>query len=166
MNNCTETRLKGIAAIIAVPEKDLTLTTTAQLSPVVKTGYGTHLTFRRENAIGIGRGKDIAKLIRIIPSSEYATVKDSDSNNIAGSAHTVTVQCNINDDNTEVLSWLLVLERKAHSLILILTNGRYYVVTSTEDSYQFSVNRETNKVSIEFRIHNLMGCQRCTEAVI
>lgn len=166
MSNCTETLLKGIAAIIAVPEKDLSLTTTAQLSPVIKTGAGTQLTFLRTNAIGIGRGKDISTLIRTIPTAEYAEAKDSENDNVAGRSHSITVEVDINDDNTSVLPWLLTLEREAHSLILCLTNGRYYVATATEDSYQFTVSRETNKTSIEFRIHNLMGCQRCTEAPI
>lgn len=166
MNNCTETLLKGIVAIIAVPEKELSLTTTAQLSPTIKTGDGTQLTFSRTNAIGIGRGKDIAMLTRIIPSTDYAEAKDNEGDSVAGRAHNITVQMDINDDNTGVLPWLLKLEREAHSLILCLANGRYYVVTSTEDSYQFNVNRETNKVGIEFRIHNLMGCQRCSESPI
>ena len=141
MSKCTETLLKGIAAIIAVPKNELSLTTTAQLSPVIKTGAGTQLTFRRENAIGIGRGKDIATLIRTIPTTDYAEAKDSESDSIAGRSHNVTIQAEINDNNTGVLPWILTLERETHCLILCLTNGRYYVVTSIDNGYQFTVTK-------------------------
>lgn len=166
MSNCTETRLKGVAAILAVPVDDLSLTASAQVSPIIKTGAGSQLTFRKENTIGIGRGSALATIIRTTPTTDYAEAKDSESDNVGGRSHTVTVQGDINDDNLDTLAYLLTLERTAHSLILVLANGRYYVVTATEDSYQFTVNRETNKTSIEFRIHNLMGCQRCTESPI
>lgn len=166
MKNCTETRLKGIAAIIAVPVGDLSLTSSAKVSPIVKTGDDTQFTFHKGNAIGIGRGSAISTLIRKLPSTDYSNAKDRESDNVAGRAHTVTVQSEINDDNPNTLEYLLILERMAHSLILFLTNGRCYIVTATEDSYQCTVNKDTKSTSVEFHIHNLMGCQRCTEVPV
>ena len=86
--------------------------------------------------------------------------KDDESDSVAGRMHTVTVTCEVDDREFEVWDHLLTLERTYRHLILTFRDNSRAFVSSTQDTYLCSVERDGAKTTVTFRIQNLMGIQR------
>lgn len=188
MNDCKELVL-DVMAITAVPVSDIDASgndsVANMLTPTIdKTGFSPKL----EHAVTIGREKlSIAELgggssVSVQPSSNTSCylvpivrttgkAKDDESDSVAGRLHTVTVNCEVDHRGGEIWGGVedrggtpcsLLLEREPHHLILSLRDGTLAFVAATADAYQCTVERDGSKVSVAFKIYNLMGIQVIT----
>lgn len=100
-----------------------------------------------------------AELIPIIRTTGKA--KDDEGDSVAGRLHTVTVNCEVDERGVEIWDKKLTLERTPHHLLVIYRDGvTQAFVAASEDTYTCNVERDGAKVTVAFRIQNLMGLQQ------
>lgn len=163
MSDCKEF-LIGVMTIAAIPVKETDDDNTAhvvnQLTPYIKDA-----TIPLDNAVvfGLAAPSINTTLVPIVRMTGKA--KDDESDSVAGRLHTVTVTCEVDPRGGEVWEKQLDLERNAHHLLLTFRDGTTQAfVSATKDTYLFTVERDGAKVSVKFRIQNLMGIQQLVRA--
>lgn len=169
MANCKEFVLDDLMAITAIPVSDISASDTYspvnRLTPIIP---DDEFSPTLDNAIVIGRQAATADgaLVPIIRTSGKA--KDDTSDSVAGRLHTVTVNCKVDERGGEIWEAVSVtdktpcslrLERTPHHLLLSFRDGTNGFVAANEDTYQCSIERDGAKVSVAFKIQNLMGIQ-------
>lgn len=177
MNSCKEFILDDLMAITAIPIANISAGDVASpaniLTPsIVSDLFSPSLT----GAIVIGLKPATAGGALIPIRKHTGKTKDEESDSVAGRLHTVTVTCEADDRDTSkdaggknVFDYLLALERAPHHLLLSFRSHRWSddaqdpgtqaFVAVDRDGYQCSVDRDGAKVSVQFRIQNLMGMQ-------
>ena len=167
MNNCSEYLLDDLMAITAIPVDDIPSgdisSPVNRLTPTIpEEAFSPTLT----NAIVIGLqpATTDGALVPIMRKSGKA--KDDEGDSVSGRLHTVTVQCEADDRETEtdetgqtVYDHLLTLERTPCHLLLQFRGGARAFVSATEDTYLCNVERDGAKTSVAFKIQCLMGIQ-------
>lgn len=156
MNACKEFELDDVMAVTAIPVEDYTGWTDFMLSPVISaSGFSPSLA----NAIVIGQAPAVpgGTLIPIVRQTGKA--KDSEEDAVAGRKHGVTVNCEVDDRDSEVWNSLFTLERTPSHLILTYRGGTRAFVAATIDTYQCEVERDGAKTSVSFKIDCLAGLQ-------
>lgn len=169
MNNCKEFVLDDLMAITAIPVSDITASDpdspVNNLTPTISAD-----TFNPtlENAIVIGRQAATAAGVLVPIQRNTGKAKDGTQDSVAGRLHTVTVNCEVDERGGELWAPIaemnnvpcsLRLERTPHHLLLTFRDDTKGFVAATEDTYQCSIERDGAKVSVAFRIQNLMGIQ-------
>lgn len=168
MNNCKEFLLDDLMAVTAIPIANISASDATSpvniLTPTIaKAGFSPLLT----GAIVIGLQPATIGGPLVPIRKHTGKTKDDESSSVAGRLHTVTVNCEADDRdiskdtaNKTVLDYLLALERTPHHLLLTFRDGiTQAFVSATADTYQCNVERDGSKVSVAFRIQNLMGIQ-------
>ena len=163
--NCKEFLLDDMMAITAIPVSAMPASDVNSpvngLTPTISSFTPT-LT----NAITIGRELNgSAYLVPIKRTTGKA--KDETQDSVAGRLHTVTVSCEVDERGGEIWAPIaqnqppcsLLLERNAHHLLLSFRDGSRAFVSASDDTYTCTIDRDGAKVSIQFRIQNLMGIQ-------
>jgi hypothetical protein len=121
-----------------------------------------------DNAIVIGRQAATAGGVLVPIKRLSGNAKDDTQDSVAGRLHTVTVNCEVDERGGELWAPIatmnnvpcsLRLERMPHHLLLTFRDDTKGFVAATEDTYQCSIGRDGAKVSVAFRIQNLMGIQ-------
>jgi hypothetical protein len=120
-----------------------------------------------ENAIVIGRQAETAAGVLVPIQRNTGKAKDDTSDSVAGRLHTVTVNCEVDERGGEIWAPIaqgqppcsLRLERTAHHLVLSFRDGTRGFVSADTDSYTCNIERDGAKVTVQFRIQNLMGIQ-------
>ena len=157
MTSCKEFVLDDVMAITAIPLSDLVIGTVSwQLTPTIpEDDFSPAL----ENSVTIGLqpATQGAALITIMRKSGKA--KDDESDSVAGRLHTVSVNCEVDERDTEVWDNLLQLERTPSHLLLHLRDRSRAFVQSSEDTYHCTVSRDGSKITVAFRIQCIMGIQ-------
>ena len=156
MNNCSEFVLDDVMAITAIRISAYTDIRT-MLSPVIPSSDFFPVIDQTAIVVGVMPAISGGQLVPIIHST--GKVKDSESDNVAGRQHTVTVECSVDDRDSDAWSILQTLERTPHHLILTLRDNSRVFVRATQDSYLCQVARGDGKTSVSFKVHNLMGMQ-------
>lgn len=162
MNSCREFNLEDIMAITAIPVSKYTDNTTI-LSPVIpESGFtpvidDTAVVIGRTYATGSATGNPVGALVPII--SESGKVKDAESDKTSGRAHAVSVNCKVDDRESDAWEILRRLERTPSHLILLFRGETRAFVRATEDTYVCTVERDGKDTSVSFKIHGLMGIQ-------
>lgn len=169
MTNCKEFVLDDLMAITAIPVSDITASDPdSPVNRLMPTVPDDDFNPRLENAIVIGRqaATDDGVLVPIMRMSGKA--KDDTSDSVAGRLHTVTVTCEVDERGGEIwapaaalgnVPCSLRLERTPHHLVLSFRDGTRGFASATEDTYLCTVERDGAKVSVAFKIQNLMGIQ-------
>lgn len=169
MANCKEFVLDDLMAIIAIPVSDMPASETySPVNRLTPTIPDDEFSPTLDNAIVIGRQAATADgvLVPIIRTSGKA--KDDEGDSVAGRLHTVTVNCEVDERGGEIwepipalgsIPCSLRLERTPHHLLLSFRDGTRGFVAATEDTYQCTIDRDGAKVSLSFKIQNLMGIQ-------
>lgn len=169
MSNCKEFLLDDLMAITAIPVSDITaFDVDSPVNKLTPTIAADDFNPTLDNAIVIGRqtATDGGVLVPIKRTTGKA--KDSTQDSIAGRLHSVTVDCEVDERNGELWAPItsmnnvpcsLRLERTAHHLLLSFRDGSRGFVAANEDTYLCSIERDGAKVSIAFKIQNLMGIQ-------
>lgn len=160
VNNCNEFSFEDVITIVAIPIANIPVSDAGSyanvLTPTISAeGFNPSL----EGAITIGHQPAVAGGILVPMRYGTGKAKDSESDAVAGRAHTVTVNCEVDDRNGEVWAHLLTLERSDRHLLLIFRNDVRAFVSATRDTYLCNVERDGAKTTVTFKIHNLMGIQ-------
>lgn len=169
MANCKEFVLDDLMAITAIPVSDISASDTYspanRLTPTIPDDeFNPTLT----NAIVIGREAATADGFLVPIKRLSGKAKDDESDSVAGRLHTVTVNCEVDERGGEIWKGIpsmnntpcsLRLERTPHHLLLSFRDGTQGFVSCTEDTYQCTIERDGAKVSVAFKIQNLMGIQ-------
>lgn len=169
MTNCKEFVLDDLMAITAIPVSDISVgdvnSPVNQLTPTLDAdAFDPDLS----NAIVIGRQAAVDDGILIPIKRTTGKAKDDTQDSVAGRLHTVTVDCEVDERGGEL--WAPIptqnnepcsqrLERTAHHLVLSFRDGSRAFVSSSDDTYLCTIDRDGAKVSITFKIQNLMGIQ-------
>jgi len=160
MNSCKEFALDDLMAIAAIPVTDYSPGTAAwQLRPVIPaSGFAPNLA----NAITIGQTAIVTggQLIPIVRASGKA--KDTESDSVSGRRHSVSIQCEADDRESDTWSSLLSLERTPCHLLLTFRGGTRAFVQADKDSYVCEVERDGAKTSVAFKVQGRMGIQLIT----
>ena len=113
------------------------------------------------DAITIGTtSQNGSALIPII--KQTGKVKDAESLDTAGRLHTVSVECEVDDRDSEAWTLLHRLERKAAHLILTSRDGSRFFVQGSGDTFLCTVNRDGEKTSVSLKVQCMMGVQLLT----
>ena len=161
MNNCKEFVLDDMTAITAIPVSDMPAGSVSspvnRLTPTIPHGeFAPVLT----HAVVIGIATAAVSGGSLIPIRRSSgKAKDDESDSVAGRLHSVTVSCEVDERGGEIWSHQLFLERNACHLLLTFRDGSRGFVSCTEDTYQCTVERDGAKVSMAFKLQNLMGIQ-------
>ena len=160
MNNCEEFVLDDVMAITAIPISDFIPGLSSwQLTPTIpSTSFSP--TLSHSITIGLHPAISGGTLIPIIRKTGKA--KDSEDDSVAGRKHSLTVNCEIDDRDSEVWNHLLTLERTPSHLLLTFRNGERAFVSATQDSYLCNVSRDGATTSVKFRIECYLGLQLLT----
>ena len=159
MSDCKEL-LIGVMTIAAIPVKetddDNTTYVVNQLTPYIK---DANIPLDNAVVFGLASPSINATLVPIVRMTGKA--KDDESDSVAGRLHTVTVSCEVDERGGEIWRQQLTLERKAHHLLLTYRDGvTQAFVAASADAYQCNVERDGSKVTVAFKIQNLMGLQQ------
>ena len=160
MSDCKEL-LIGVMTIAAIPVKDTDDDNidhlVNQLTPYVDSLPSDILT--GAVVFGLAAPSINTTLVPIVRMTGKA--KDDESDSVAGRLHTVTVSCEVDERGGEIWQQQLTLERKAHHLLLTYRDGvTKAFVAASADAYQCNVERDGSKVTVAFKIQNLMGIQQ------
>lgn len=177
MANCKEYNLDDMVAITAIPVRDIPAdgvgSPVNSLTPTIgKADF--HPTL--EHAITIGRklldlsvaGGTVNRSAYLVPiKRDSGKVKDDSSDSVSGRLHTVTVHCEVDERGGEIWAptgqnqppCCMQLERTAHHLVLTFRDCTMGFVAASEDTYLCTVDRDGAKVSVQFRVQDLMGVQ-------
>ena len=169
MTNCKEFVLDDMMAITAIPVSDISASDpdslVNRLTPTIPVD---DFYPRLDDAIVIGMqaATDDGVLVPIRRLTGKA--KDDESDSVAGRLHTVTVNCEVDERGGEIWAPIpalgntpcsLRLERTAHHLLLTFRDGTQGFVAASDDTYICNIERDGAKVSVAFKIQNLMGIQ-------
>ena len=176
MSNCNEFLLDDMMAITAIPVSDISAgEISSPLNCLAPTIYREDFQPSLANAITIGRDYlylptgSSARSSYLVPVLRgTGEAKDDTGDSVAGRLHTVTVNCEIDERGGEI--WAPIeyladtpcsqrLERTPHHLPLSFRDGKLGFVAATEDTYLCTIERDGAKVSVSFKIQNLMGIQ-------
>lgn len=162
MPTCREFYLDDLMAITAIPISDYNLGTNAwQLETVIPANEFNPL-FTNAVVIGQKPATPDGMLIPIIRFTGKA--KDDENDATAGRSHNVTVTCQVDDRESIVWPYMLILERTPSHLLLTFRDGSKAFVAATQDSYVCTKERDGAKTNITFKIHDLMGIQLMVSA--
>lgn len=143
-------------AIVAVPVEDFRPASQWQIKKTIdEEQFSPVLT----HAVTIGMIPAVAGGVLIPIRHMTGKVKDSEQTAVSGRSHTVQVTCEVDDRDSEVWDTVLGLERTECHLILTFHDASRAFVEATRDSYQMTSERDGSKMTVTFRIHNLMGLQ-------
>lgn len=163
MSDCKEYVI-GVMEIWAWPVKDAdddnASNVVNQLTPYIPANGMTLQNTDIDIVIGLTKPANTnATLVPIVRMTGKA--KDDESDSVAGRLHTVTVSCEVDERGGEIWRQQLTLERKAHHLLLTYRDGvTKAFVAASADAYQCNVERDGSKVTVAFKIQNLMGIQQ------
>ena len=157
--SCKEFALDDLMAIVAVPVGKYTPSGATILSPTID---GEELDgIVDADAIVIGKSsQNGSALIPII--RDTGKVKDSESLNTGGRRHTVNVECEGDDRDSEAWTLLHRLERMAAHLLLTSRDGSRFFVQGSEDTFLCTVNRDGEKTGVGLKVQCMMGVQMLT----
>lgn len=169
MINCQEFVLDDVMAITAIPVSDISASDIGspvnRLTPTIPSD---EFYPRLDNAIVIGLRAATEDGV-VVPIRRFTgKAKDNESDSVSGRLHTVTVDCEVDERGGEIWAPIttlnntpcsLRLERTAHHLLLTFRDGTQGFVSAGIDTYTCSIERDGAKVSVAFRIQNLMGIQ-------
>lgn len=176
MNNCKEFVI-GVLAITAIPVENISASgvnsAANSLEPTVPAaGFAPKVKNSQneetdnpiyDGAVTIGLqpvGK--ASLVPVMRDSGKA--KDDEGDSVAGRLHTVTVNCEVDERGGEIWGKKLALERTPHHLLVTYRDGVTQAFAAAgEDTYLCNVERDGAKVTVAFRIQNLMGLQQLVQ---
>ena len=160
MRTCGEYDLDDLLAVTAIPVTDYAIGTHDwQLQPTIpNTAFSPTLT----NAIVIGQKPATTGGLLIPIKRSSGSASDSESDDVAGLKHSVTVECEADDRDPAVWNYLLQLERTPSHLLLHFRNGGRGFASASEDTYSCKVSRKSGKTSVKIDIENLMGIQLIT----
>lgn len=167
MMNCKEYR-DDVMTITAIPvskiSSDAATSAVLALRPTVSYDFSQH--FDADTiVIGMTKAKRVINEVTYVYGSlipikrESGKAKDSEGDSVAGRLHTVTVNCEVDDRDSDVWNDLLTLERTPTHLLLTFRDNTQTFVAATEDTYVCEVERDGSKTSVSFKIQNLMGLQ-------
>lgn len=168
MNNCRE-YLLDVMTIAAIPVKETDDDNVSylvnQLTPYVDGLPSDILTGAVVFGLTAPAGATLVPIMRMTGKA-----KDDESDSVAGRLHTVTASCEVDERGGEIWTRLatgvpcsLSLERNAHHLLLTFRDGSQAFVAANTDCYQCNVERDGAKVTVQFRIQNIMGIQQVME---
>lgn len=160
MNACSEFVLDSVVEITAIPLTAYNPTATL-LSPVIDAS-GFNPTLNNDTIVvglakAVSSGNPVGSLVPVIHGT--TKVKDSESDNVAGRLHSVSIDCEVDDRDSNTWQTLYTLERTPRHLILKLRDGSCVFVMASEDTYLCTMQRGGGKTSVSWRIHNRMGLQ-------
>lgn len=159
MTNCKEFALDDLMAIVAVPVGKYAPSSATILSPTIDVEELDDIV--DADAITIGTmPQDGSALIPIVKGT--GKVKDSESLDTAGRLHTVSVECEVDDRDSEVWTLLHRLERMAAHLILTSRDGSRFFVQGSENTFLCTVNRDGEKTGVSLKVQCMMGVQMLT----
>lgn len=159
MSSCIEFSFDNLSGIIALP-LDAYTPGAEMLLPVIPEGFFNPVIDLHTIAIGYTAniaGATAGALVELMPGT--GEVRDSESLQVAGRLHTVTVDCKVDDRNQDVMTLLQILENVPHHLLLTSRNGKMAFVHATEDTYLCTTERDKGAISLQFVIKNLKGMQ-------
>lgn len=169
MNDCKEFVLDDLMAITAIPVSDISASdTSSPVNSITPTIREEIFNPSLDNAIVIGMQPATAGGVLVPIKRLSGKAKDDESDSVAGRLHTVSVNCEIDERGGEIWEPIaamsntpcsLRLERTAHHLVLSFRDGTRGFVSTTEDAYLCTIERDGAKVSVQFRIQNWMGVQ-------
>jgi len=169
MSNCKEFLLEDLMAITAIPVSDIPAgDVDSPVNKLTPTIADDDFNPTLDNAIVIGRQAATAGGVLVPIKRLSGKAKDDTQDSVAGRLHTVTVNCEVDERGGELWAPIaamnnvpcsLRLERTPHHLLLTFRDDTKGFVAATEDTYQCSIERDGAKVSVAFRIQNLMGIQ-------
>jgi hypothetical protein len=169
MTNCKEFVLDDLMAITAIPVSDISASDVdSPVNKLTPTLDADTFNPTLENAIVIGRQAATAAGVLVPIQRNTGKAKDDTQDSVAGRLHTVTVNCEVDERGGELWAPIasmnntpcsLRLERTPHHLVLSFRDGSQGFVAATDDTYQCTIERDGAKVSVAFRIQNLMGIQ-------
>ena len=163
MISCKEFVRDDVITITAIPVADYSIGTFSwQLSKTIP-GASLSPTLTHAITIGLQPAATGETLIPIIMMTGKA--KDSEGDSVAGRLHTVTVNCDVDDRESDTWNNLLTLERTPSHLLLTFRDNSRAFVAATDDTYLCEVERDGAKTSVAFRIQNLMGIQLITPSL-
>ena len=150
MANCREFALDDLAAIVAIPvwKQCGTGMSVESLAGLVQD----------EDSIVVGSFVRAGSLIPILHAT--GKVSDTVSDTVAGRLHTVTVKCDVDIRNPEVVPFLRRLQQTPSHLILTSHNGDRFGVYATEYTYLCETEQDDEKTPLSIRIQSVMGLQR------
>ena len=166
MTNCKEFVLDDVMAVTAIPVADYN---PADMPDVFASGVAPWLLapvipssqfappLGNSITIGLQPAADGGTLIPIIRMSGKAA--DEENDQTAGRLHKVTVNAQVDERDTAVWEYLLVLERTSSHLLLTFRDQSRAFVQGGKDTYLCTVSRDGAKTSVQFRIECLMGIQ-------
>ena len=167
MNACSEYALDGVVEITAIPLSAFNATSVL-LSPVIDGPDFSPSLGASTIVVGLRRavayGSPVGRLVPII--HDTAKVKDSESDNVAGRAHSISVECDVDDRESSTWETLRILERTPHHLILTLRDTSRVFVLGTEDAYLCTVERGNGKTELTIKLKNFMGMQRIQDTAM
>ena len=170
MVNCKEFALDDLMAIVAVPVGKYTpSSTTSELDQITRVMLMPTIDAETlddivdADAIVIGKtSQNGSALIPII--RETGKVKDSESLDTAGRLHTVNVECEVDDRDSEVWTLLHRLERMAAHLLLTSRDGSRFFVQGSEETFLCTVNRDGEKTGVSLKVQCMMGVQMLVQS--
>ena len=173
MSNCKEFILDDLMAITAIPVSDISMSAvgspTNRLTPTIP---DDEFNPSLENAIVIGKEPATTGGVLVPIRRSTGRAKDDTSDSVTGRLHTVSVNCEIDERGGEI--WAPIssmgntpcnfrLERVAHHLLLTFNDGTKEgsqgFVAATPDAYQCMIERDGAKMTVSFKINNMMGIQ-------
>jgi hypothetical protein len=160
MGSCKEFALDDLMAIAAVPVSKYTPSGTTMLAPAITDEDTLEMLDGIVDADAIVIGKSSKNGSALIPIMRgTGKVKDSENLNTAGRLHTVSVECEVDDRESEAWTLLHRLERMAAHLILTSRDGSRFFVQGSDDTYLCTVNRDGEKTGISLKVQCMMGAQ-------
>lgn len=158
---CGEYTYDNLLAITAIPVTDYDLGSLDwQLKPTIRnTAFSPPINAK---TIVIGLQPAVTGGFLVPMKRDSGSVKDSESDSVAGRKHTVSVECEADERNPLVRDILLQLERTPSHLLLTFRNGVQGFASATIDTYQCAVDRSGGKTNVKFDLENLMGIQIIT----
>jgi len=152
-------------AIVAVPVSKYTPSGTSMLAPAITDAETLETLDGIVDADAIVIGKSSQNGSALIPIiRDTGKVKDSESLDTAGRLHTVNVECEVDNRDSEVWTLLHRLERMAAHLLLTSRDGSRFFVQGSEDTYLCTVNRDGEKTSVSLKVQCMMGVQMLVQS--
>ena len=158
MISCKEFALDDLCAITVIPTGKYTPVGMTVLSPTIAE-EDFNPTIDGDTTV-IGSSAPVGSLIPIKSSTGKA--KDTETDNVAGRVHTVTVNCEVDDRDSGVWNLLQRIEQTPSHLVLTSRGGTKFFVQGTEYTYLCNTERDGDKTSVNFKIQCLMGLQIVT----
>lgn len=165
--NCKEYR-DDVMTITAIPVSKISSAAATSavlaLTPTITYDFSQHFD-ADIIVIGMTKARRIVSGVTYVYGSlipikrESGKAKDNEGDSVAGRLHTVTVNCEVDDRDSNVWDYLLTLERTPAHLLLTFRDNTQTFVAATEDTYTCEVERDGSKTSVSFKIQNLMGLQ-------